>query len=70
MVVEGITSTQIAHELSKQMHIDMPIVDKMYEVLYEDKEPTQAIRELMVRKKKNEIEDLLELHGEIEDAKA
>ena len=70
MVVEGITSTQIAHELSRQMHIDMPIVDKMYEVLYEEKEPTQAIRELMVRKKKNEIEDLLELHGEIEDAKA
>lgn len=62
MVVEGITSTQIAHELSQRMDIEMPIVQKLYEVLYEDKDPKDAIRELMTRKRKNENEDILDLH--------
>lgn len=64
MVVEGITATKIAYELSKEKRISMPIVEKMYEVLYENKEPNLATRELMTRKTKNEIEDLLELHGD------
>lgn len=64
MVVEGITATKIAYELSKEKGISMPIVEKMYEVLYENKEPNLATRELMTRKTKNEIEDLLELHGD------
>ncbi len=62
MVVEGITSTQIANQLSKELHIEMPIVHKMFEVLYENKNPKEAIRELMTRRQKNENEDVLDLH--------
>lgn len=69
MVVEGISSTQIAHELSEQLKIEMPIVNKLFEVLYENKEPKLAIKELMIRARKNEIEDLLDLHGDKTNAK-
>ena len=69
MVVEGITSTQIAHELSLELGVEMPIVHKLYEVLYKNKTPRVAIKELMVREKKNEIEDLLDLHREEKNAK-
>lgn len=62
MVVEGINSTEIAYHLSKKIGIEMPIVNQMYEVIYKDKNPKDAIRELMTRKKKNENEDILELH--------
>lgn len=69
MVVEGITSTQIAHELSAKLNVEMPIVNKLYEVLYEGKTPKEAIKELMIRDKKNEIEDLLDLHREENNAR-
>lgn len=62
MVVEGITSTQIAYQLSQKMNIEMPIVHKMFELLYDNKDPKVAIRELMTREKKNENEDVLDLH--------
>lgn len=62
MVVEGITSTQIAHELSQRIGIEMPIVNQLYEVLYHGQTPREAVKALMIRDKKNEIEDLLDLH--------
>lgn len=62
MVVEGITSTQIAFHLSKKMEIEMPIVQKMFEVIYQEKDPKEAIRELMTRRTKHENEDILDLH--------
>jgi glycerol-3-phosphate dehydrogenase (NAD(P)+) len=31
------------------MKVDLPIVEKMYEILYEQKDPRQAISELMER---------------------
>lgn len=64
MVVEGITSTQIAYRLSQKMDIEMPIVHKMFEVLYDKKDPKDAIRELMTRRKKHENEDVLDFHKE------
>ena len=64
MVVEGITSTEIAYHLAKEHNVEMPIVSQMYEVIYNNKNPKDAIRELMTRKRKNEKEDILELHKE------
>ncbi len=49
MVVEGVRATQIAHELAKTNKIDMPITNKLYEVLYEKKKAKIAIKELMKR---------------------
>jgi len=34
--------------------VEMPIVEKVYQVLYEDKDPRQAIIELMTRDLKAE----------------
>lgn len=62
MVVEGITSTQIVYHLAKDLGVEMPIVNKMFEVIYLQKNPKEAIRELMTRKQKNENEDVLDLH--------
>jgi glycerol-3-phosphate dehydrogenase (NAD(P)+) len=49
MVAEGVLTCRAAHQLALRNEIEMPIVDKMYEILYESKDPRQAIRELMER---------------------
>jgi len=56
MVIEGIPSTQAAYELAAQNHIDMPITNAIYDVLYNDKDVKTAIDELMDREGKPEIE--------------
>lgn len=55
MVTEGITSCSAAYELAKKMNVDMPIVNEAYAVLYENKNPREAVLELMIRDKKEEI---------------
>lgn len=57
MTVEGYHTTRAAHELAARMGVDMPIVSECYRVLFEGKNPRQAIGELMRRQKKHEIED-------------
>ncbi len=37
------------HRLGLEKKVDLPIINKMHEVLYESKDPRQAIRELMDR---------------------
>jgi glycerol-3-phosphate dehydrogenase (NAD(P)+) len=49
MVAEGVCTCRAAHQLGREKNVDLPIIDKMYEVLYESKDPRQAIRELMER---------------------
>lgn len=54
MVVEGVQSCTAAYELSKKYNVEMPIVEKAYEVLYKNKSPKEATDELMGRDKKEE----------------
>jgi len=49
MVAEGVGTCRAAHQLGIEKKVDLPIIDKMHEVLYESKDPRQAIRELMER---------------------
>lgn len=49
MVAEGLGTCRAAHELGLRHGVELPIVSRMYELLYEGKEPRQAIRELMDR---------------------
>ncbi len=49
MVAEGVETCRAAYHLGIQEEVDLPIIGKMYEVLYESKDPRQAIRELMER---------------------
>ena len=58
MVVEGVKTTKSAYKLAKKYNVDMPITQKAYEVLFEGKNPREAVSELMERPKKGEVEDL------------
>ncbi len=61
MVVEGITATQVAYNLSLEKNVEMPITTEIYNVLYEDKDIKLAIKNLMTRNMKHETEDLIHL---------
>ncbi len=54
MVVEGVQSCSAAYELAKKHGVEMPIVEKAYEVLYKGVNPKDAVLELMTRDPKNE----------------
>ncbi|MBC5995865.1 NAD(P)H-dependent glycerol-3-phosphate dehydrogenase [Romboutsia ilealis] len=58
MVVEGITATKVAYEVSKKLNIDMPITSAIYSVLYDNSNPNEVVAELMMRKKVHEMEDI------------
>jgi len=54
MIVEGVTTVKSAYELSKKSGVEIPITQKIYELLYHDKKPEDAVRELMTRALKQE----------------
>ena len=56
MVAEGVKTARSVHFLAQRMEVDMPISEQVYQVLYEDKDPLQAFRELMERDLKHELE--------------
>ncbi|RKL67604.1 NAD(P)H-dependent glycerol-3-phosphate dehydrogenase [Salipaludibacillus neizhouensis] len=58
MVVEGIRTTKATYQLAEQTGVDMPITKELYQVLFHDKTPEDAVTELMGRVKKHEVEDL------------
>ena len=56
MVVEGVSTTESAYELSKKNKVDMPITREIYAVLFRNKDPLLAVNDLMKRKIKSEID--------------
>ena len=56
MVVEGVYATDCAYALSHRLGVEMPITDQMYQVLYEDKDPSAAMWELMTRRRTDEAD--------------
>lgn len=54
MVAEGVRTAKSAHQLAQREQIDMPIVAEIYRILYEDKNPLQAVQDLMTRPLKPE----------------
>lgn len=56
MVAEGIATTKSAFELSKKYKIEMPIVEEVYAILFEDRSPHQAAVNLMQRNLKQETD--------------
>lgn len=59
MVVEGVTTTKAAYRIAKDMNIDAPIINDAYEVLFNGKNPRDAVISLMTRQKKEEMDKLL-----------
>ena len=58
MVVEGITATDVAHKVAKELNIDMPITNAIYSVLYEGLDPKEVGVALMMRDKTHEMEEV------------
>ena len=54
MVIESIDNIEVAYALSKKYNIEMPIVNAVYDVLYNGLEPKKAVTMLMTRAKKSE----------------
>jgi len=55
MIDEGITTTLSVHQLARQEKVEMPICEQIYQVLYKNKEPREALQDLMARKLKSEF---------------
>ncbi|GAG33949.1 unnamed protein product, partial [marine sediment metagenome] len=56
MVAEGYYTARAAHVLAEKHGIEMPITENVYGVLYEGKEPFLAVKELMERRPRSEVE--------------
>jgi len=54
MVAEGVQTTLSAYQLAQKLGVVMPITEQMYQILYRDKDPRQAVSELMMRQQKSE----------------
>ncbi|WP_461811818.1 NAD(P)H-dependent glycerol-3-phosphate dehydrogenase [Faecalimonas sp.] len=58
MVVEGVYSTKSAVKLAKKYDVSIPIIEQVNKVLFEGKNPGEAVKELMLRDKRIEIPTL------------
>lgn len=57
MVVEGVYSAKAALGLAKKYNVDLPIIEQVNEVLFNGKDASAAVKDLMLRDKKIEISD-------------
>ena len=57
MVVEGIYSAKAAIELGKKYEVSLPIIEQVNLILFEGKDAGTAVKELMLREKKDEVSD-------------
>lgn len=53
--VEGVRTAKAVYENAKRLGIDMPIVNEIYRVMFEDKNPEDSAKDLMLRDLKAEI---------------
>jgi len=54
-IAEGVATAESAYELSQKYKIDMPIVEQVYRIIYENKDPAIAVKDLMTRSLKAEF---------------
>lgn len=55
MVVEGIKACEAFYNLKQQLGVEMPIIDSVYQIIFEKLEAKQAVKMLLSRDKKSEI---------------
>ncbi|MGY4690123.1 NAD(P)H-dependent glycerol-3-phosphate dehydrogenase [Salibacterium sp. K-3] len=58
MVVEGVRTTKAVYGLAREQKVEMPITEALYDVLFEDTKPEEAVRQLMARERKHEEENM------------
>jgi glycerol-3-phosphate dehydrogenase (NAD(P)+) len=54
-VAEGVSTTLVARNLAQKLGLEMPITEKIYQVLYENVDPRQAVVEIMGGNAKHEL---------------
>lgn len=54
MVAEGVYTTRAAYELGKKYDVEMPITEKVFEILFNNVKPEEALKDLMLRESKSE----------------
>lgn len=54
MVIESIDNIEVAYQLGKLHNVEMPIVETVYKVLYDNLDPKEAVKNLMTRDRKME----------------
>jgi len=57
MVAEGVRTAKALWELSRRQKVEMPITEKVYQILYEGKDSREAVQELLSRHPRSERED-------------
>ncbi len=60
MVAEGVKTAAATHFLAQKLGVEMPIVEQVYRILYENQSPREAVRTLMTRALKDEIDAMAE----------
>ena len=54
MVAEGVKTSCSAYNLAKKMNIEMPITTEVYNIIYQERNPRDAVKDLMDRELKDE----------------
>ena len=54
-VAEGVPTTLVARDIAQQIGMEMPITEKIYQILYENADPHQVATGLMMGNAKHEL---------------
>jgi glycerol-3-phosphate dehydrogenase (NAD(P)+) len=60
MVAEGVKNSRAFHLLAQRLGVEMPLVDAVFRILHEGLSPREAIKKLMSRELKDELEAMEE----------
>jgi glycerol-3-phosphate dehydrogenase (NAD(P)+) len=60
MVAEGVKNARAFHLLAQHLGVEMPLVEAVYHILYEGLAPKEAVKKLMTRELKDELEAMKE----------
>jgi glycerol-3-phosphate dehydrogenase (NAD(P)+) len=58
-IAEGVWTTKSVMAISEKFHVEMPITREIYNVLFTNKNPLEAVSNLMLRTLKSEMEELI-----------
>ena len=58
MVAEGVKTSKSVYDLSNKIGVEMPIAEEVYRVIHEDKSTHQAVRDILQRDLRREIEGM------------
>ena len=60
VVAEGVKTSRAVHRLAEQLGVEVPLVTAIYKILYDNLAPKDAIKKLMTRELKDELEAMTE----------